>query len=152
MEGKPPHALSVPRSSSAASRATAKSASLLPGLEPEEQGGHRDLILSPYPCSIHSLFGPGGLPLWPVALRSSSILLISSQPTSGVFERKIRKTMKISKQWYFYPSYASIVNAKAVCRSGQKEESLKKDWPGITSVLKKKLQRCWRIGLIDHIN
>lgn len=45
----------------------------------------------------------------------------------GFQERKIRKTIKISKQWYFYPSYASTVNAKAVCRSGQKEGGLKKD-------------------------
>lgn len=47
--------------------------------------------------------------------------------TSGFQERKIKKTMKMSKQWYFYPSYTSTVNAKGVCRSGQKEGGVKKD-------------------------
>lgn len=30
--------------------------------------------------------------------------------TRGFQEGKIRKTMKISKQWYCYPSYTSTVN------------------------------------------
>lgn len=63
-EEKPPHALLVSRSFSAASRATANGASLLPRLGPEElgpeeQGGHGDLVLSPGSHSIPSLLGPG---------------------------------------------------------------------------------------------